>query len=426
MSYDRLKASPNFRKTQKEIYTELFQETINREFANSSSIWTIQEEDSFASQTYSDVDVRIGTHLIPNITGKPSGDDYKQILFQDSDHPVGIGYLYQFDSNYWITINSEKTKNLASSSIVKRCNNTLRWIDKDGAVYSEPCSIDYLILQNIDYSGSSALSVIPSGTIEVMCQFNTRTNTIIPNQRFLFGNPDNWTAYRIQGGGVNNFNNAQTSGNTSTGMIRLTMKADYISENDDLTNGIAYEDKQVYTISLNQTSLSGNVSTTIQLYPTVKLNGYTISRNVDWVSSNTAKATVSSTGLVTFIATGTATITCSLDGDSSVYATATATISTSPVNNYQIKISPDTNYILEGDTQTFAVYLYKNDVVQGNTFTFSLNYRSVPSTSYGYSVVNGNSFSIENKEKCLSDYLTVTCTSGEYSKTQDINLKGAW
>lgn len=436
MTYERLKASPDYGKTQKEIYTELFQETLDQQFTNAVNIYTIQEEVTFASQVYSDVSVRFGTHLISSITGKPLGDDYKQILFQDLTHAVGLGYLYQFDTNYWITINSEKTKNLAASSIVKRCNNQLKWIDLDGAVHTEPCNIDNTILQNIDYTGMAAVAVTPSGTIDVICQYNTRTNTIRPNQRFLFGNANNWTAYRVQGGGVNNYQNTLTTTNTSTGFIRLTMKADVISDNDDLTNGICYEDKNVYTLTLSQTTLAGIPTNTRQLYATVTLNGVTVTRDVAWSSSNTAKATVSSAGLVTLVANGTATITCTLEGDSSVSDTVAVTVSSTPSDYYQVIFDPDKNYILEGDTQAFTVYLYKNGTIQANLFTLSCSAGTVPSDNFAfsYSATPGNTFSVENKEMFLTDHLTITCTSVAIGPepptpqvgTLELNLRGVW
>ena len=365
MSYKFLQASPDYAKTQKEIYTDLFQTKLDEEFTNASDVWNIEEEVTFASGIYQDINVRITTHLISSVTGKFMGDDYKKILFKDLDHVTGIGYMYQFSDSYWITINSEKTKNLAASSIVKRCNNTLRWIDLDGRVHTVPCSIDYIILQNLDYTGATALAVIPSGTIEVIAQFNDETNLIMPNQRFLFGNNNNWSAYRVMGGGVNNYNNVETMDEDTVGFIRFTMKMDYLSDNDDLTNGIAYEEKQVYTLSVSPSTIAGIPTNTRQLYATVKMNGSTVSRTTVWVSSDITKATVNSSGLVTLVANGTATITCNLEGDLSVNDTAGVTVSSAPSDIYQVVIAPNKNYILEGDTQAYTVYLYKNNTEIG-------------------------------------------------------------
>jgi hypothetical protein len=436
MAYKYLKASPSLNLTTKEIFVNDFQALLDEQFSLASDVWTVQEESTFASEVYEDVEVRIVTHVINSATGKYLPDDYKQILFKDLAHAVGLGYMYQFDDNYWIVTNSEKTKNLAAGAIVKRCNNTLRWIDINGAIHTEPCSVDYNILRNMDYTGMSATVVVPSGTIEIIAQFNDRTTLIRPNQRFLFGNVNNWTAYRIVGGGINNYQNIETLSNTAVGFIKLTLSADYISDNDDLTLGIAYEDKNVYTLTLSESTIAGIPTNTRQLYASVTLNGTTVTRTVEWSSSDTAKATVSATGLVTLVANGTATITCHLVGDTSVSDTVAVTVSGTASDYYQVTFSPDKNYILEGDTQAYTVYLYKNGTIQGNTFVLSCGAGTVPTDhfAFSYSASPGNTFSIENVEKFLSDHLTITCTSvaiGAVPPTPqvgvlEINLRGVW
>ena len=459
MTYKYLKASPTYGQTQQEIYVNLFQETLNNQFTNASDIFSVEEEVSFGCQTYQDVNVRIN-HVVSSATGKNLGDDYKQILFQDLAHSVGLGFLYQFNNNYWLTINTERIKNLAASTYVKRCNNTLRWVDgATGAYYSEPCSIDYTITRNKDLVSTSAFVVDPEGMIQVICQFNDRTNLIRPNQRFLFGNEDNWTCFKVMGGGINNYQNTETLDNTTVGFIVLSMDVAAFSDNDDLTNGVAYTDKQIYTLTLSETALTGIATDTRQLYATVTLNGNTVSRNVDWSSSAITKATVSDSGLVTFMATGTATITCHLEGNTSVSDTASVTVSTTPSDYYQIVIQkesisdtgvalPDTNYVLEGNTDYYTVYLYANGTKIGNAFNISCDpagdtgVSPVPSDHFGFVADTGvsgagNYFEVENKEMFLTNYLAVTCEcvsdTGSppvppttLSATQDIYLKGAW
>jgi hypothetical protein len=384
--------------------------------------------------------VRINTHLISSDTGKNLGDDYKKILFKDLSHAVGLGFMYQFDDNYWLTINSEKTKNLAASSTVKRCNNTLRWYDyATGALYSEPCNLDYEILRNVNNESPSSLIVTPSGRFEILVQFNDRTNLIRPNQRFLFGNEDNWTAYKIVGGGINNFQNIETLDNTTPGMLRLTVVVDYLSDNDDLTDGVAYENKQEYALTLGQTGISGILGATgIQIYPTVTLNGERVTRTVDWSSSNTGIAIIGATGiasgqtgvpsLLTLGRTGTAVVTGALSGNTGIHAHVNITVSSSSSNIYQVVIDPNKNYILEGKTQAYTVYLYTNGVKGSETFTFSVNAGTVPSDHYAfsYTATPGNAFSVENKEMFLTDHLTITCTSGSYTGSIEVNLRGVW
>ena len=133
--------------------------------------------------------------------------DFKLLLFSELDHPTDLGRIYKFGDNYWITVNIDKINTLVATVTVRRCNNVLRWQDVSGAIYEVPCIINYLIKENRDYSTAGSAIVVPSGMIEIIAQFNSDSNRIKANQRFLFGNPNNWTAYRVEGGGISNFNN---------------------------------------------------------------------------------------------------------------------------------------------------------------------------------------------------------------------------
>ena len=240
MAYTYLKAQmPMIGKSQKDKYVDLFQETLNLQFTNASDVWTIQEELPYAGDVWYESEVRVITHVINNETGDKLGDDYRKIMFKDIDHATGPGYMYYFDENYWVVINADIHKNLAASCVVKRCNNVLRWTDPDGGYFEVPCSIDYLIKENRDFATAGTALVAPAAQLEVLCQWNTKSNRVRPNQRFLFGNANNWNAFRVLGGGVNNYNNMQTEDNLSAGLLRLSMMANYVNpDTDDLTNGI--------------------------------------------------------------------------------------------------------------------------------------------------------------------------------------------
>lgn len=411
----------------KETYTKLLQQTLNKEFYNSTDWYTVEEETVLRSETYQNVDVRINNVVAPT-TGDNVEDDYKKILFKELNHSVDLGRLYRFDSNFWLTINVDKIKTLFQTVVVKRCNNVLRWLDEEtGALYEVPCSIGYLIKENRDYATAGSAVVVPSGMVDCYFQINSKTNKIKPNQRFLFGNPSNWTAYRVEGGGINNFNNQETFDNNSAALGRFSLAVDFVNkQTDDLVNGIANAYDNQYVVTLDQSSISGNATQTIQLRASVTLNGESVVRTLIWSSNNTSIATVNSSGLVTLVSAGSCIITCSLSNNSSVYDTTSVTVGVSPVDNYQVVVSPDKNYILEGQEQTWLIYLYKNNVQQADTFSFSLDSNTVPSSNYIYTVLGDNSFKIKNIKMFLTDNLEITATSGLYSKTIIVSLNGAW
>lgn len=411
----------------KQSYVDSFQEILNNEFYNASDIWTIQEEFPAKSGLYQDVSIRLLSHVINNDSGNKLGDDYKKILFKDIDHSVETGTLYKFNNSYWICINNDRTKQLAASCIIKRCNNLLRWVDLQGGYHAIPCSIDYLINENRDYSTAGTSLVLPAAQLEIMCQFNDESNLIKPNQRFLFGNKNSWSAYKVLGGGVNNFNNLETENNMSNGFMRLSVGANYVNlDTDDIENGIADALQMDYSLSLSESSISGTVTSSRKLIASVSMNGLSVDRDVVWESSNPLICTVDSTGLVQFISNGSASVKCSLLNNSLVYDSCSVLIQTTPVSDYQIFITPDVNYILQNEKVTFNAKLYLNGILQPDVFSFSINPNLVPSVNYEFNVIDGNNFSIKNNKKELLSYLTISCLSGLNLKQVEIQLRGAY
>ena len=428
MAYKFLNASLPIQLTPKETFVNDFQQTLYDGFDNSSTVWTIQEEIPFASGTLTDVDVRVNT-AIDAITGSKLGDDFKLILFKDLGHATGLGYMYFFDDNWWVTINSEIIKGLAATATVRRCNNVFRWKAADGGLYSIPCAIDYKIKMNRNTVSSSQAFPLPAGYISVVCQFNTNSNKIGQNQRFLFGNPNNWIAYKVLGGGLKNYNNLQTSDNMSNGILEIDLEINYVNpDTDDLVNGIADVNNTLYnyTIELNNINLSGQTGGTYQLIDTVKQNGEIVSASVLWTTSDATIATVDTNGLVTFIAAGSCTITCTLGTNPSIFTGSNITVSSIPVSDYNVIISPEDTYILEGDIQVFGCYLYLNSIQQSDAFTFTVANNNVPTANYIFTSLSNNTFSIANKAMYLYSTLDISCVSGIYSKTLSISLKGGW
>lgn len=415
----------NLAKSPKTDYHEEMQEFVDDMFYDSSDWYTIEEEASFASGVYSDLDVRIN-HVVNATTGLNQGDDWKKLIFQDIDKSVRIGALFQFSNNYWVTVNTGATNNLTSTCTVRRCNNTLRWIDVDGARHKIPCVLDYRISENRNYATGGSKFVNPSGLLEVITQLNTNTNLIVANDRFLFGNSSNWTGYMVNGGGIHNFNNPESTTINTTGMLKLTMSVYQMNlEVDDIVDGYANATERLYTIVLDKSSISGIVTDTFQLDADVFLNGESVTRTVEWASSDTNIATVSN-GLVTFVALGSATITASLEGDATITDACAVTVNTTPISEYVVVFTPDTNFLLEGITESYVVTLEKNGVTQGDTFTFAIVAGSVPVANYTFTSIDGNNFSVENIEKYPAESLIVRATSGIYVKDLSILLRGAW
>jgi hypothetical protein len=435
MSFEYLTASMSI-STESDVsgfLREEFQAMLNDGFTTSTTYFTpILEEVVMGSNEYSDVEVRI-THVINSQTGLNMGDDWKMILFKDIEHATAPGYMYQFDDNYWLVNNSEVIKNLAAGVGVRRCNNFLRWIDSNGSYHSVPCIIDYELEENKDYQTVKSSIVAPSAFATIFVQFNEHSNLIQPNQRFLFGNAGfsvgnhNWSVFKVLGGGVNNLNNLKTADDLSVGFIRMSLMKDYINdETDDLVNGIADVYKNVYTISLDQTEITGNIGREIQLNATVKLNGLMVERDVTWSSDDDEIAFVTTGGNVVLNNIGSAVITCTIAENVLVTASANVKVGITPSIDYHIVVTPEVNYILEKEHIDYTVYLYANSVKLTNAFIFSNISPNVPFDCFILNITGNNTFTVTNLKKSLDYNLVIRAYSGSYSKDITIALRGSW
>ena len=178
-------------------------------------------------------------------------------------------------------------------------------------------------------------------------------------------------------------------------------------------------------ISINKESIQGNINDTVQLSTVVTYNKNTVTRNIVWASSNTKIATVNVTGLVTFKSIGNTTITANIE-DNPASSTCTVITTATPAVNSDVVMSPETNYIYEGNKRQYSVYLYENGVAQTDEFTITCNPNTTLSENYIFTQDDENHFTVSNVLREVSSYLTIVCVSGSNSKSFNIYLKGVW
>lgn len=234
MSYESYKAYLSIANSPMQQYKDDLQATINSEFECASNIYTIQEELNKGDKTFTDVVIRIN-HVINSETGEKLGDDWRGITFKDLQHNYGLGYMYQFDDNYWLTINSDIYKFVTASACIRRCNNVLsRYLydeNNNKTLYMEPCIIDYKISRDL-FKYSEDI-ILPEGVIQVTTQNNNNTKTIKINDRFIF----NGQPFKVQR--INSYLRDKTMVADSVPLLYFSMFKDQISPQDDLVNNIA-------------------------------------------------------------------------------------------------------------------------------------------------------------------------------------------
>jgi hypothetical protein len=218
--------------------TNMLQQKINSEWAYATNKYTIQEELVRGEKIFTDVEVRL-MHVIDNPSNSSRsssilGDDERGLLFKNISHQYGLGYMYQFDDNYWLCIFSDKYKYPTASCAVRRCNNTLNWYntDENGKIIliQEPCIVDYNLLRDrITFDDINLLN----GDLHVVVQNNQITKKIFNNQRFIFDGQ----VFKLQS--INNFIREKTMIKGSAPLLYFNAYKDEIAPDDDLDNDIA-------------------------------------------------------------------------------------------------------------------------------------------------------------------------------------------
>jgi hypothetical protein len=404
--------------TPSEYWKESLQALANNTFENASTLAKIQEEKTFGNLDWSDdLQVRI-THIISDKnTGEKLGDDFRNVIFPDMTHKCVLGQRYSFDNNYWIIVNTDKFKYPTISACIRRVNNVLNNYDKYGVLHSEPCIIDYQI-RSTDFDFNNNI-IVPDGYTTILVQGNEWTKMYHLNQRFMFGGQA-WKCTFI-----NNFQRINTLDNSSVNLIRMILMKDAIAPDDDVINNIPNTKTYNYTISIDQGNiLEQQVNYTSTLSATVK-NGTEIVNGMEllWESNDNNICEIQQNGSFILKSEGTCNVTVSLKDNSSVSALLIINVVALPVDNYEIRISPNISEILQGDFQTFDVALYHNNIRQNDIITSIPS--GVPSSYYKFTSAS-NGFTITNLKQYTSSPLVVVCSGGGYSKNISINLSGGW
>ncbi|MTH16434.1 Ig-like domain-containing protein [Flavobacterium sp. LC2016-01] len=163
-------------------------------------------------------------------------------------------------------------------------------------------------------------------------------------------------------------------------------------------------------VSVSPTTASVGVNSTQQLTATVAPSNAT-NQNVTWSSSNTAVATVNSSGLVTGVSAGTATITVTTqDGNK----TATSAITVTIVAVTGVTVSPASASIFAGQTQQLTATVSPSNASNTNVTWSSSN----------TAVATVNSSGLVTGVAQGTATITATTVSGSKTATSSFTIQG--
>lgn len=369
--------------------------------------------------------VRVDTILNYN-TGIILGDDYKTFVFApEFEIQPYYGMKFRWQGSYWLVINTNSYASLPVSAEVRRCNNVLRFFNEKGERVYEPCIMDYTL--RFANNEDTMTIAIGNGEQKVWCQRNSRTQLIQPNDRFLFGTPEQRVAFRLYAGGVKNYLNGVTMDDLSPTITEFYV--DHYEINplfDDLENGFANAYLNEVTIALNNVEPKMNIGDKDVVSAIVK-RGNTIldNINIEWLSSDNDVVSVSD-GVITANALGDAVITATIS-DTNISTTAQVSVVEEEVDDvYELLVSPDKDYVLQGVSETFVVDLYKNGVKQPDVVTFADLSTGIPVGKYTITSDVQNTFTLTNKGMYMGAPVIVRCVSGSHELTLYIRLRGLY
>lgn len=410
MGLPMYEAMLNLSQQPKDRYVGQMQALIDARWDNTITVNTIGEADAIGSLKFTDIEARVSHMVAPGTVNVKNGDDFKKITFKDIDHYVARGMYYQFDDNYWITTFTDNIARVMKNTVVRRCNNTLRWRDKDdGRLISYPCVLDY---EASAFNPLKTKDVItPNNTVVIIVQGNADTHKLVVNQRFIF----NKRPFKITG-----YNNYMQNGeiDDSTTILYFDAQLDSISPFDDLENSIANANEYIYTVDILQGDFEQAIGYVGVIEAEVRINGEVVDKPITWESNEFA--TITQDGIVTL--TGEAGDVATIVAKYSDFSDSiNISIVSAVVSSKEIVVNPQISTLLQNRTVDIYCNVYDNDILQPDIVTAVAS--GVPMNNYEFDKIEDNHYRLKNIAPYKDD-LVITFHNGTMTKTMNIKLGG--
>lgn len=429
LKYYNAYSKGSYAKRPKDSYINDFSAIMAHSFDNAANIFynEIQFEIDYGSNEFITIpEVRVDSVTDYNTSMLVNSDEYKIFIFKADFPNPDYGMKFKWGENYWLVINVVDKENMAVSCEVRRCNNVLRFFDENGNKIYEPCIMD----TTLRFTNNVDTPPITTGKQEqkIWCQRNGRTTAIRPNDKFLFGAPNQRYAIRLYAGGMKNELNTRTMDDTSPSLTEFYFQHYQINpEYDDLESGFANAYLNDFKVTIDNENTALKTNQTGKLSATVTKNGDIIDKAVTWESSNTEVLTVDAEGNYSTLTEGETTITVSMTDNDSITSSVNIKVENEPTpDSYEINVTPDRDYILQDTEVKYDCYLYLNGEKMDEEFEFIDVSENVPRNKYKVQVNDGNHFTVQNFGMYMNYPVIVKCVSGEHIKNIEITLRGLY
>ena len=341
-----------------EQYRDIQQAFYDAQWDNTTARIEILEQDYIGAKTFHKIDAWINKAIGSTTTFAKTGEDFRQLVFRNIDKQFIRGLLYKFENSYWITDFTNPSQGLAADINVRRCNNWMRIVDpENGAIYSEPCVIDYDATS--PSVQTSTYIITPNNRLGVWVQANENTLRLFKlNTRYVFGG----RVFKL-----NAYQNAllKDLDVPLPTFLVLDLYLDEAHAKDDIENQVAYNGDYNYILSFelqNMEVKQGNVGT---LTPVLTLNSVSVNRQLNYVSSDKNVVEVDEDGKYTVLGKSgdKATIKVWLEGNPNVNASIEFNIVDQPQDVIDIDVVPYFEKIRQYETIRFIVTVTQNGTV---------------------------------------------------------------
>lgn len=339
MAYESYNAYLSVTKsTPSDIYKDEFQELVNAEYENTTTLKTVLHNGN-------SITVRVVDKFNAETLSRQN-ENYQKIIFRTPDYVVSVGDIFEFDNAKWICTDISSTV-VSKSCTVTKANNEIK-VYKNSILYKVPCIVEDVTRLYSMGTDENKYIIQPSTDIIIRVPNNEVTVLIKRDE-----------VYKI---GLSNYKVVDISDIINPGL--LILKCTWSAEEQPLPN---------YSINiLNGDNIQVNISDSLQIQCEVLDGDIVLSPTPPLVfsSSDETIATIDNNGVVNILGMGIVTFTVSLKSDINIKENITVEFVDVLQHNYVVTISGNTS-IVKGKTATYtATFTDNGQVITQKSFFY--------------------------------------------------------
>lgn len=389
----------------------------------------VEYEAVIGSNQYQPIPIIRVDDVVDYNTGLFDTNDFKTFIFSNDFTEADnfrYGSKFKWKDNIWLAINVGTINGLINSLEVRRCNNVARFYNDSGVEIYEPCILDNIL--RFTRNLSSASVVTSNGEQKLWIQRNENTGYIKANTRFLFGPSNDRKAWKVYGSGEKNYLNTTTFDDNGVSLTEIYMTHDAIDEQrDDIERGFADARVPLYKIVGSNFSGEYKINDVIKLDFKVYKGDNIVNEDISYDIDDYNIAMIENNEIV-ITDLGNTTVHVYMSNNINIKLDFEIKVVENPISDYTIKISPDLNYLLQGQSQVFTCGLYNNGTLDNTITDFDIKDVSsgVPNNKYFIKQLDTNSFELINKSMFMGSPVQIKCSTGNHENVFSFEMRGVY